>query len=158
MQGITILLVGETDSHHIQALIDEYLKRANRFLPIAVEILPAVKISKKESKEKQKQLEGEAILNAIGPQDEAILLDENGTEYSSRGFSALLQKKMQTTPRRLILIIGGAYGFSEAVYQKIPNRISLSRMTLNHQLVRLFVVEQVYRGLTILNNHPYHHD
>lgn len=158
MQGITLLVVGETDSAQVQSLIQEYLKRANRFTPFVVETIPAIKLSKKDSKDKQKQLEGEAILRAIGPQDEPVLLDERGKEYSSREFATFLNKKMQTTPRRLMFIIGGAYGFSDEVYARAAGKISLSRMTMNHQLVRLFAVEQVYRALTILNNHPYHHD
>lgn len=158
MQGITILLVGNTDSEHVRALVDEYLKRANRFLPVEVKVLPEVRLSKKDSREKQKQLEGAAILGAIGSQDEAILLDERGKEYSSREFADFLQRKMQTIPRRMLLIVGGPYGFSEEVYRQVPLRLSLSKMTLSHQLVRLFAVEQVYRALTIINHHPYHHE
>jgi 23S rRNA (pseudouridine1915-N3)-methyltransferase len=109
------------------------------------------------SEAQQKEKEGELILAKIGPTDQLILLDENGKTYSSVGFSDYLQKKMNTGIKTLVFVIGGPYGFSETVYQKAQGKVSLSEMTFSHQMVRLFVIEQLYRGFTILRNEPYHH-
>lgn len=157
MQGIVLLFVGKTDDKKIKSLTEEYIKRSKRFIPIEIKELPDIK-NRSLSQPERKEREGEQILNEIGAQDQMILLDENGKEYSSRGFAAFIEEKMQKAPRRLYLVIGGPYGFSDAVYQAANGLISLSQMTFSHQMVRLFLAEQVYRACTILNGIPYHHD
>jgi 23S rRNA (pseudouridine1915-N3)-methyltransferase len=122
-----------------------------------LEIIPDIKNVKNLSEAQQKEKEGELILAKIGPTDQLILLDENGKTFSSVGFSDYLQKKMNAGIKTLVFVIGGPYGFSETVYQKAQGKISLSEMTFSHQMVRLFVIEQLYRGFTILRNEPYHH-
>ena len=109
------------------------------------------------SENQQKEKEGELILSKIGSSDQLILLDENGKNFSSVGFSEELQKKMNSGIKTLVFVIGGPYGFSETVYAKAQGKISLSKMTFSHQMVRLFFIEQLYRGFTILRNEPYHH-
>ena len=122
-----------------------------------LEIIPDIKNVKNLSEAQQKEKEGELILSKITPTDQLILLDENGKTISSVGFSDFLQKKMNTGIKTLVFVIGGPYGFSETVYQKAQGKVSLSEMTFSHQMVRLFVIEQIYRGFTILRNEPYHH-
>jgi 23S rRNA (pseudouridine1915-N3)-methyltransferase len=127
------------------------------YVKFDLEIIPDIKNVKNLSEAQQKEKEGELILAKIGPTDQLILLDENGKTYSSVGFSDYLQKKMNTGIKTLVFVIGGPYGFSETVYQKAQGTVSLSEMTFSHQMVRLFVIEQLYRGFTILRNEPYHH-
>ena len=119
--------------------------------------IPDIKNVKNLSEAQQKEKEGELILSKITPADHLILLDENGKEFSSIGFSEFLQKKMNAGIKTLVFVIGGPYGFSEQVYQKANGKVSLSQMTFSHQMVRLFIIEQIYRGFTILKNEPYHH-
>lgn len=158
MQGIKLLFVGRTDSREIKILIQEYQKRLARFIPLEIEELPDIKASKHISQEEQKKLEGDVILSAIGPQDEVILLDEHGKQPTSKELAHILDQKMLTVPKRLIFIIGGPYGFSSEIMEKYPQKLSLSKLTFSHQMVRLFLIEQIYRGFTILHNHPYHHE
>jgi 23S rRNA (pseudouridine1915-N3)-methyltransferase len=122
-----------------------------------LEIIPDIKNTKNLSEKQQKEKEGEAILNKLNPTDLLILLDENGKQKTSVEFSEYLQKKMNSGLKQLVFVIGGPYGFSDAVYQKSQGKISLSKMTFSHQMVRLFMVEQLYRAFTILRNEPYHH-
>jgi 23S rRNA (pseudouridine1915-N3)-methyltransferase len=122
-----------------------------------MEVIPDVKNVKNLSENQQKEKEGEQILAKIGATDQLILLDENGATFSSVGFSDYLQKKMNSGIKTLVFVIGGPYGFSDEVYAKAQGKISLSAMTFSHQMVRLFVIEQLYRGFTILKNEPYHH-
>ena len=122
-----------------------------------MEIIPDIKNAKNLSEAQQKEKEGELILAKLTPTDQLVLLDENGKTFSSVGFSDYLQKKMNSGIKTLVFVIGGPYGFSEAVYQKAQGKISLSAMTFSHQKVRLFFTEQLYRGFTILRNEPYHH-
>lgn len=158
MQGIKLLFVGRTDSREIKSLIQEYAKRLARYIQLDIEELPDIKASKNLTQEEQKRLEGEIITSAIGPQDEVILMDEHGKQPTSKEFAQLLEQKMLTVPKRLILIIGGPYGFSPEIQERYPQKLSLSKMTFSHQMVRLFLIEQIYRGFTILHNHPYHHE
>lgn len=158
MQGIKFLFVGKTEQAEVVALMEEYRKRLSRFVQVEVEELPATKATKGLSEEEQKQLEGTAILKSIGAQDCAILLDEHGKEYTSVQLSRWVEKKMLATPRKLVLVIGGPYGFSEEVYAQCPERLSLSKLTFNHQMVRAFLLEQIYRAYTIIHHHPYHHE
>ena len=155
--NIRLLTIGKTDNKALQTLIDDYTKRLSFYVKFDLEIIPDIKNVKNLSEAQQKEKEGELILSKITPTDHLILLDENGKTFSSVGFSDFLQKKMNAGIKTLVFVIGGAYGFSETVYQKAQGKVSLSEMTFSHQMVRLFVIEQIYRGFTILRNEPYHH-
>ncbi len=155
--NIRLIAIGKTDNKDLQSLINEYTKRLSFYVKFELEIIPDIKNVKNLSEAQQKEKEGELILAKIGPTDQLILLDENGKTFSSVGFSDYLQKKMNAGIKTLVFVIGGPYGFSETVYQKAQGKVSLSEMTFYHQMVRLFVIEQIYRGFTILQNEPYHH-
>lgn len=155
--NIKLLAIGKTDNKALQTLIDDYTKRLSFYIKFELEIIPDVKNVKNLSEIQQKEKEGELILSKLSATDQLILLDENGTAFSSIGFSDYLQKKMNAGIKTLVFVIGGPYGFSEEVYKKAKGKISLSEMTFSHQMVRLFVIEQIYRGFTILKNEPYHH-
>jgi 23S rRNA (pseudouridine1915-N3)-methyltransferase len=155
--NIKLLAVGKTDNKSLQTLIDDYTKRLSFYIKFDLEIIPDIKKVKNLSETQQKEKEGELILSKISPTEQLILLDENGTTFSSIGFSEYLQKKMNSGVKTLVFVIGGPYGFSEDVYKKAKGKISLSEMTFSHQMVRLFFIEQLYRGYTILKNEPYHH-
>lgn len=155
--NIRILAIGKTDHKALQSLIEEYSKRLSFYIKFDLEIIPDIKNVKNLSEAQQKEKEGELILAKISATDQLILLDENGQTFSSVGFSEYLQKKMNTGIKTLVFVIGGPYGFSEEVYKKAQGKISLSSMTFSHQMVRLFIIEQLYRGFTILRNEPYHH-
>ncbi|HIB48256.1 MAG TPA: 23S rRNA (pseudouridine(1915)-N(3))-methyltransferase RlmH [Flavobacteriaceae bacterium] len=154
---ITLLAIGKTDDKDLQRLITVYSKRLSHYVSFTAEMVPDIKNSKNLSEEQQKQLEGQEILKRTTTSDQLILLDENGKNYSSEGFAQFLQKKMNSGLKQLIFVIGGPYGFSPELYQRANGKISLSSMTFSHQMVRLFFVEQLYRGFTILRNEPYHH-
>lgn len=155
--NIKLIAIGKTDNKNLQSLIDEYQKRLSFYIKFDLELIPDVKNVKSLSESQQKEKEGELILAKITPTDQLILLDENGKSFSSLAFSEELQKKMNSGVKTLIFIIGGPYGFSDAVYAKANGKIALSLMTFSHQMVRLFFIEQLYRGFTILKNEPYHH-
>ncbi|MDY0089461.1 MAG: 23S rRNA (pseudouridine(1915)-N(3))-methyltransferase RlmH [Flavobacteriaceae bacterium] len=155
--NIKLIAIGKTDNKALQQLIEDYSKRLSFYIKFELEILPDIKNSKHLSEEQQKEKEGEQILSKITSLDYVILLDENGKSYSSVNFSDMLQKKMNQGIKTLIFVIGGPYGFSNAIYQKAHEKISLSNMTFSHQMVRLFFIEQLYRAFTILKNEPYHH-
>jgi len=154
---IKLLTIGKTDNKQLQQLIDEYTKRLGHYIKFNLEIIPDIKNSKNLSEAQQKQKEGDLILSKVKPSDLLILLDENGKQLDSIGFSNYLQKHMNSGIKQLIFVIGGPYGFSNEVYQKAQGKLSLSKMTFSHQMVRLFFIEQLYRGFTILRNEPYHH-
>jgi 23S rRNA (pseudouridine1915-N3)-methyltransferase len=155
--NIKLLAIGKTDNKSLQSLIDDYTKRLSFYIKFDLEIIPDIKNVKNLSESQQKEKEGELILAKLTPTDQLILLDENGTTFSSVSFSDYLQKKMNSGIKTIVFVIGGPYGFSEEVYQKAHGKISLSLMTFSHQMVRLFFIEQLYRGYTILKNEPYHH-
>lgn len=155
--NIKLLCVGKTDNKQLQALIDEYSKRLNFYIKFSVEIVPDIKNVKHLSEQEQKNKEGDLILSKLGNYDHLIILDENGKSFSSVGFSKYLQKKMNSGIKTLVFVVGGPYGFSEAIYKKAQGKITLSAMTFSHQMVRLFITEQLYRGYTILKGEPYHH-
>ncbi|MFI0426367.1 MAG: 23S rRNA (pseudouridine(1915)-N(3))-methyltransferase RlmH [Flavobacterium sp.] len=155
--NIRLIAIGKTDNKDLQSLINDYTKRLSFYVKFDLEIIPDIKNVKNLSETQQKEKEGELILSKISATDQLILLDENGKTFSSVGFSDYLQKKMNTGIKTLVFVIGGPYGFSETVYQKAQGKVSLSEMTFSHQMVRLFVIEQIYRGFTILRNEPYHH-
>lgn len=155
--NIKLLAIGKTDNKELQKLIDDYTKRLSFYIKFDLEIIPDIKNVKNLSESQQKEKEGELILAKLNPTDQLILLDENGSTFSSIKFSDYLQKKMNSGTKTVVFVIGGPYGFSEEVYQKAQGKISLSLMTFSHQMVRLFFIEQLYRGFTILRNEPYHH-
>lgn len=154
---ITLIAIGKTDRSELEQLIALYEKRLKHYIKFEFMVLPDIKNSKNLSEAQQKEKEGELILAQLQPTDTLVLLDENGKQYTSLDFAQFLQKKMNSGLKNLVLAIGGPYGFSDAVYAKCNGKISLSKMTFSHQMVRLFLVEQLYRGFTILRNEPYHH-
>ena len=155
--NIKLIAVGKTDNPALQQLISTYEKRLSYYINFELQLLPDIKNSKSLSEEQQKIKEGELILSYVEPSHHLILLDERGKEYTSIAFADELQKKMNTGIKQLTFVIGGPYGFSQAVYQRANSKLSLSKLTFSHQMIRLFSVEQLYRAFTILRNEPYHH-
>jgi len=154
---IKLIAIGKTDKTELDQLIKSYQNRLMHYVRFSFEIIPDLKNSKNLSERLQKKEEGKIILSKISNSDRLILLDENGQEMNSVGFSNFLQKQMNSGLKRLVLVIGGPYGFSEDVYKKASSKLALSKMTFSHQMVRLFIIEQLYRSFTILKNEPYHH-
>src|SRR5690606_8703011 len=154
---IKLLRIGKTDDPSLQHLTEVYIKRLGFYSKFEMELIPDLKKAKNLEEEIQKQKEGELILGRIHSSDYVVLLDEQGGQFSSEGFSEFLQKRMNSGLKQLIFVIGGPYGFSEDVYKRADSKLSLSKMTFSHQTVRLFFIEQLYRGFTILKNEPYHH-
>lgn len=155
---ISLLVIGKTDAGYFIDAIGEYENRLKHYLPFEISVIPDIKNSKNLTVDQQKEKEGELILKNIQPGDYLVLLDERGSEYSSLQFASYIEKKTHTVGKRLVFVIGGPYGFSEDVYKKASEKISLSKMTFSHQMIRLVFVEQLYRAMTILNNEPYHHE
>lgn len=154
---ITLILNGKTEDDHIIKGFAVYEQRLKHYISFETVVIPALKNTKALSTEQQKQKEGEMLLKNIQSSDKLILLDENGKEYSSLGFSEFIQQQMNSGIKNLVFVVGGPYGFSEEIYKRANGKLSLSKMTFSHQMVRLFFVEQVYRAMTILKNEPYHH-
>ena len=157
MKGV-LIVVGKTTDKRFEAIIGEYVERISHYIPFAIEVIPELKNTKGLSQGEQKEREGELIMRSLQAGDYVVLLDEHGNERSSMDFAAWMQKKMAAGPKRLVFIVGGPYGFSPSVHQRGNEEVSLSRMTLSHQMVRMFFVEQIYRAMTILNGEPYHHE
>lgn len=155
---IKVLAIGKTDDKNLKLLIERYEKRLRHYIKFEMEVIPDLKNAKNLSEKEQKEKEGELILKKVGSSDQLWLLDEKGEEYRSLEFSKFIQLKMNAGIKQFILVIGGPYGFSEEVYQNAAGKLSLSKMTFSHQMIRLFVVEQLYRAYTILKNEPYHHE
>ncbi len=155
---LKLLVIGKTDDLYLQTGIQKFEARLKHYLTFEMIVIPDIKNSKNLSETQQKAKEGEALLAQIESPDTVILLDENGNQNSSREFSIFLQKQMLSGCKNLIFIIGGPYGFSPEIYSRANGKISLSKMTFSHQMVRLIFVEQLYRAMTILKNEPYHHD
>lgn len=153
-----LLCVGKTVTGYLKEGEAEYIKRLAHYSRFEKIDIPELKNVKKLSKEQIKQEEGKLILSKISPGDQLILLDENGTQFSSTKFASFLQKRLNQGGKGIVFVVGGAYGFSDEVYQKSTGKISLSSMTFSHQMVRLFFLEQLYRGFTILKGEPYHHN
>ena len=154
---IKLIAIGKTDNNNLQTLIADYQKRLGHYIRFEFEIIPDLKKVKHLSESQQKDKEGELILSKTQKSDVLILLDENGKQMDSVAFANYLQKHLNSGIKNLIFVIGGPYGFSEAVYQRANSKLGLSKMTFSHQMVRLFFIEQLYRGFTILKNEPYHH-
>lgn len=155
---IDLTVIGKTDSKEINSLIELYFKRVNFYCKFTLTVLPDLKSTKKLTTRQQSTLEGEVILRQLSDSDYVVLMDEHGTEYRSIEFASWLQKRMNSGVKRLVFVIGGPYGFSDEVYARANSKISLSKMTFSHQIVRAIFMEQIYRGFTILNNEPYHHE
>ncbi len=154
---IKLLGIGKTDDPSIKNLTEIYIRRLKFYSKFEMELIPDIKNVKHLDESIQKQKEGELILAKLSSSDFVVLLDEKGEQYTSEGFSEYLQKRMNSGLKHLVFIIGGPYGFSEEVYKRADSRLSLSKMTFSHQMIRLFFIEQLYRGFTILKNEPYHH-
>lgn len=153
-----LIVVGKTTDKRFEAITQEYIERIRHYIPFTIEVIPELKNTKGLSQDEQKKREGELIQKNLQPGDYVVLLDEHGSERNSMDFASWMQKKMASGPKRLVFIVGGPYGFSDAIHQKGNEEISLSRMTLSHQMIRMFFVEQIYRAMTILNGEPYHHE
>ncbi len=155
---ITLIAIGKTDDDYIIKGIDKYLSRLKHYIKFEIKIIPDLKKTKNLSQDEQKSKEAELFLKNIGSSDEVIVLDERGVELSSTHFADLLNKKMIGSVPNLVFLIGGPYGFDNSIYQRAHYKLSLSRMTFSHQMIRLFFAEQVYRAFTILKGEPYHHE
>ena len=153
----TLILVGKTTDKHFLAGIEDYTARIGHYMPFEIVTIPELRNTKSLSEEQQKAAEGELILKQIQTQDTVVLLDEHGKELRSIEFAKWLEQK-RNTARRLVFIVGGPYGFSEAVYARANEQLSLSKMTFSHQMIRLVFTEQVYRACTIIKGEPYHHE
>lgn len=155
---IEVIAIGRTQSKYLVEGIENYVDRIGHYVPFSLTVLPDLKSTKSLSEDQQKQREGQMMLDFFQTSDAVILLDERGKELTSREFAAFIDRKMVSGLKRLVFVIGGPYGFSQEVYQRADGKISLSRMTFSHEMVRLFFIEQVYRAMTILRGEPYHHD
>jgi len=155
---IKLLTVGKTTNSHLIKLQEEYQNRLKYYIPFDLTVIPELKNTKSLSISEQQEKEAHLILKQLETNDEVILLDENGKQHTSVGFSEFISKKMLASHKRMIFVVGGPYGFSERVYQRANGKISLSAMTFSHQMIRLIFVEQLYRAMTILKGEPYHHE
>lgn len=155
---IILLVVGKTDSDYWREAQDEYQKRLVHYIPFEMVMIPDVKNVRNMSEAQQKENEGTLILKHLQAGDYVVLLDEKGKEYTSVQFASYLEKKMHAVTKRLVFVIGGPYGYSDAIYKAVQERLSLSKMTFSHQMIRPIFVEQIYRAMTILRNEPYHHE
>ncbi len=153
-----LILVKKTTDPHISALIDDYVERLKHYISFDITVVPELKNNKKMTEQQQKQLEGEQILRCLQPGDHVVLLDERGRELRSVELAEWMTQKMNTLSHRLVFVIGGPYGFSDDVYASSQQKLSLSKMTFSHQMVRLIFVEQLYRAMTIIRGEPYHHE
>ncbi len=155
---VTFLVVGRTIDKHLTTLINDYAERVKHYVPFEMVVVPELKNTKALSAEQQKERESELLQKQLRPGDHIVLLDEGGREFRSMEFAAYLEKKQAQAARRLVFIVGGPYGFAPAIYALANEKVSLSKMTFSHQMVRLFFVEQLYRAMTILRGEPYHHE
>ncbi|KAA6347726.1 Ribosomal RNA large subunit methyltransferase H [termite gut metagenome] len=153
-----LIVVGRTMELHYDIAINDYIQRTKHFIPFDLKIIPELKETKSLSQNQQKEKEGELILQSFQQGDCVVLLDEYGIEFRSPDFADWMERKMISVCKRLVFVIGGPYGFSQKVYQTADEKISLSKMTFSHQMVRLIFMEQLYRAMTILNGNPYHHE
>lgn len=155
---VTFLVVGRTIDKHLTTLINDYAERVKHYVPFEMVVVPELKNTKALSAEQQKERESELLQKQLRPGDHIVLLDEGGREFRSMEFAAYLEKKQAQAARRLVFIVGGPYGFAPAIYALANEKVSLSKMTFSHQMVRLFFIEQLYRAMTILRGEPYHHE
>jgi len=155
---MVLTVVGKTTDKHFDAGIREYVSRINHYVPFSLEVVPELKSTKSLSEDQQKDMEASMIRKTLQPGDYLVLLDERGDERRSVDFAKWMEKKMVRGLRRMVFLVGGPYGFSDGIYDMADEKISLSQMTLSHQMIRLLFTEQVYRAMTIINNEPYHHE
>lgn len=155
---ITLLTVGKTDIRWVREGLEIYISRLKHYIPFSLTEIPELKNASSLSKDQIKAREGELILKSIKPSDEVILLDEHGKEYTSMEWARNMEKRMSGSGRDMVFVIGGAYGFSDDVYSRCDGKVSLSRMTFSHQMVRTIFAEQLYRAFTIIRGEPYHHE
>lgn len=155
---IRLTCIGKVAYAPFRESIERYSSRVGRYIPFDIFEIPDVKNTRGMTEEKQKETEGTALLASLQPGDFLMLMDERGKEYTSRQFAKLISDKMISLPGRMVLAIGGPYGFSQAAYARADSLMSLSKMTFPHEMARLFTVEQIYRAMTILKGEPYHHD
>ncbi len=153
-----LLVVGKTNDSYLSKAVEDYEKRLKHYIPFELDVIPDLKNTKSMSFEIQKEKTCEAILKYLQDSDEVILLDEKGKEFTSVQFSAFMEKKMTTVNKRMVFVIGGPYGFSEEMYNRTNSKISVSKMTFSHQMIRLIFIEQLYRAMTIIKGEPYHHE
>lgn len=156
--NVELIVVGKTDMREVESLVEMYTKRINHYVRFAITTIADVRNTRKMSVAEQRRMEGEAILRQLTDSDHVALLDEHGAELRSVEFADLMQRRMASGIRRFVFVIGGPYGFSDAVYARANSKLSLSKMTFSHQIVRALFVEQLYRAFTILKNEPYHHE
>ncbi|MXV17488.1 23S rRNA (pseudouridine(1915)-N(3))-methyltransferase RlmH [Hufsiella ginkgonis] len=154
---ITLLVTGKTEDNYLKEGMEKYLKRLKLYVSFRVQELPELKSTKNLTESQQKIAEAELISKHLSPADHLVLLDEHGQDLSSVGFSGLLQKKMLANVQHLVFVVGGPYGFDNSLHRRAAEKLSLSKMTFSHQMVRLFFIEQLYRAFTILKGEPYHH-
>lgn len=155
---VHVMFLGKTTGKLFQEAIADYQQRLTHYVPFSIEEVPDLKNTKSLNEEQQKEKEADMVFDRLQSGDVLVLLDEKGKEFTSREFSTYLENKMHTVNKRLVLLIGGPYGFSQRIYDAAQGKISLSKMTFSHQMVRLFLVEQIYRAYTIMRGEPYHHD
>ena len=155
---IELIVIGKTDSKEIESLVARYARRVNRYCKFGITVLPDVRNTRSLTVKQQRTAEGEALVRQFSEGDFVALLDERGEEQRSVEFALWLQKRLNSGTKRLVVVIGGPYGFSDEVYARAHARLSLSRMTFSHQIVRAIFAEQLYRAFTILRNEPYHHE
>lgn len=155
---VTLLCIGKTDESFVKTGIENYVKRLKHYVHFDILVIPDIKNAKHLTQEQQRAKEGELILKQLGNSDVVVLLDERGKAFRSVEFAKFLEQKMVGSVQNMVFIIGGPYGFSDEVYQRADQQLSLSKMTFSHQMVRLFFVEQLYRAFTILRGEPYHHE
>ena len=154
----TLLVVGKTVEKHYITIINDYTERVKHYISFDIEVIPELKNTKSLTQEQQKEKEGELILKALQPGDTVVLLDEGGKEFRSVEFASWMERKLNTVNKRLVFVIGGPYGFSPSVYAATSEKLSLSKMTFSHQMIRILFVEQLYRAMNTLNGGAYHHE
>lgn len=155
--NIALIVIGKTDDRFVAEAVDKYAARLKHYTGFEIKVIPDIKNTQKMTETQQKQREGDLILAHLTTSDHVVLLDENGRQGSSVEFAEGLQRTINRGVRRMVFVVGGAYGFSEAVYSRADDKLSLSRMTFSHQMVRMIFAEQLYRAFTILKGEPYHH-
>lgn len=154
---IELAVIGKTSIGYLKQGIDEYIKRLKHYVPFEIKYIDDIKNTKNISEDQQKRTEGTKILSLLDKSDFVVLLDEHGKEYTSMQYSSYIQKRMLSGAKKVVFVIGGPYGFSQEVYDRANDKISFSKMTFNHEMIRLIFTEQLYRAYTIINHEPYHH-
>ena len=155
---IELAVIGKTSIGYLKQGIDEYIKRLKHYVPFEIKYIDDIKNTKNISEDQQKRTEGAKILSLLDKSDFVVLLDEHGKEYTSMQYSSYIQKRMLSGVKKVVFVIGGPYGFSQEVYERANDKISFSKMTFNHEMIRLIFTEQLYRAYTIINHEPYHHE